>query len=142
MSGSGVVAVSEALVGTTYRVVVTREGDDWLAEVQGLAGAHTFARNLESLDRFVREVIVLAADLPDDAMPGLDLDWEYHTGDDVLDGLLSQLRACRRQMDALRARVERETEEFAGQVGARFSVRDAAALLGVSRARAQQLIAG
>ena len=45
-------------------------------------------------------------------------------------------------MDVIRAQVERETEEFARRVGARFSVRDAAALLGVSRARAQQLIAG
>jgi hypothetical protein len=124
-----------------YRVVVTKEGDDWLADVQDLAGAHTFARNLESLDRFVREVIVLAADLPDDAMPGLDLEWEYSTGDEALDGLLAHLRAERRQMDALRALVERETEEFARRVSARFSVRDSAALLGVSRARAQQLLA-
>ena len=134
MSGSGVVAVSETAGGMAYRVIVTLEGDDWLAEIQGLAGAHTFARNLESLDRFVREVIVLAADLPDDAMAGLDLDWEYHTGDVALDGLLAQLRAERRQMDVMRAQVERETEEFARRVGARFSVRDAAALLGVSRA--------
>jgi predicted RNase H-like HicB family nuclease len=65
---------------TVYRVVVTREGDNWLAEVPELQGAHTFARSLGALDQYVREVIVLAADLPDEAMPGLELEWELPSG--------------------------------------------------------------
>lgn len=64
----------------SYRVVVTREGDSRLADVPELEGAHTWARNLPAFDRAVREVVVLAADLPDEAMPDLDLAYEYHTG--------------------------------------------------------------
>jgi hypothetical protein len=34
-----------------------------------LSGAHTYASTLDELHGFVREVIVLMADLPDDAPP-------------------------------------------------------------------------
>lgn len=64
----------------SYHVIVHREGEDWLADVAGLPTAHTDARNLSTLQGYVREVIVLAEDLPDDAAPGLVLGWEYHTG--------------------------------------------------------------
>ncbi|GAB3950145.1 hypothetical protein GCM10029976_084380 [Kribbella albertanoniae] len=69
---------------TTYRVHVTREGDQWLADVPELDGASTYAGNLTALDRYVREVVVLAADLPDSAMPGLELDWTYNIGDKLV----------------------------------------------------------
>ena len=47
-----------------FRVVVTREDGQWLADVPELQGAHTYARSLPSLDQAVREVVVLAAGLP------------------------------------------------------------------------------
>lgn len=56
-----------------YRVVVTREDDAWLADVPELPGAHTYARTLPALDQAVREVVVLAADRPDEDMPTLRL---------------------------------------------------------------------
>ena len=59
----------------SYRVVVTREHDRWLADVPDLQGAHTYARSLPGLDQAVREVVVLAADLPDAAMPDIELDY-------------------------------------------------------------------
>jgi len=68
-------AVSERV----YRVAVTREDGHWLADVPDLQGAHTYARSLPGLDQAVREVIVLAADLPDEAMPKLVIDYDYHT---------------------------------------------------------------
>jgi hypothetical protein len=74
-----------AMNGDAYRVVITREGGRWLADVPSLQGAHTYARSLPALDQAVREVVVLAADLPDEAMPGLMLEYEYHTGDASLD---------------------------------------------------------
>lgn len=128
-------------MGDTYRVVVTREGDYWLAGVPALQGAHTFARSLESLDRFAREVIILAAGLPDDAAGTLELEWELHTGDPGLDGELDALRRERQQADAQRRRLEERTAQYAARLGSRgFSVRDIGALLGVSRARAHQLV--
>ena len=69
----------------TYRVIVTREDGNWLADVPELEGAHTFVRSLPSLDKAIREVIVLAADLPDEAMPELDLNYQYRTGDPRID---------------------------------------------------------
>src|SRR5260370_7544923 len=80
-----------------YEVIVTREDDHWLADVPGLQGAHTYARSLPALDQAVREVGVLAADLPDGAMPGLVLDYDYHTGDPALDATALALRQLRRQ---------------------------------------------
>lgn len=124
---------------SSYRVVVTRQDGAWLADVPDLQGAHTFARNLPALDRYVREVIALAADLEDAA--DVSLDWEIHTGDDDVDKELGQLRAERDRLDARRKDVEAQTASYARALAARgFSVRDTGALLGVSPQRAQQLI--
>jgi hypothetical protein len=53
------------------------------------------------LDQAVREVVVPAADLPDEAMPSLVLDYEYHTGDASLDATALEIRqtsaTCRSQ---------------------------------------------
>lgn len=125
-----------------YGVVVTREDGHWLADVPELEGAHTYARSLPALDRVVREVIVLAADLPDDAMPGLVLDYRYDTGDPELDATALEVRRLRRQADELAAAVTARTSEAAGQLVARgLSVRDVAALLGISPQRVSQLTA-
>jgi hypothetical protein len=125
-----------------YRVVVTREDGQWLADVPGLQGAHTYARSLPSLDRAVREVVVLAADLPDEAMPDLVLDYDYHTGDPDLDATALAVRRLRRQADDLAAIAAARTGQAAAQLVARgLSVRDVASLLGISPQRVSQLTA-
>ena len=60
----------------TYQVVITREGDDWLADVPSVPGAHTFARSLTALVKAAGEVIVLMDDLDDDARPELELTFD------------------------------------------------------------------
>ena len=60
----------------SYAVLVTRDGDSWLADVPSVPGAHTFARSLEGLPRTVREVVVLMDDLPDDAVVELDFHFD------------------------------------------------------------------
>lgn len=125
-----------------YRVVVTREDGRWLADVPDLQGAHTYARSLPGLDQAVREVIVLAADLPDEAMPKLVIDYDYHTGDPELDSTAMEVRRLRRQADELAAAATAQTEQAAIRLVARgLSVRDAAALLGISPQRVSQLTA-
>jgi Homeodomain-like domain-containing protein len=125
-----------------YRVVVTREDGQWLADVPELEGAHTYARSLPSLDRAVREAVVLAAGLPDEAMPGLVLDYDYHTGDPDLDATALEVRRLRRQADELAATAASRTGQAAAQLVARgLSVRDVAALLGISPQRVSQLTA-
>ncbi|HCT78113.1 MAG TPA: HicB family protein [Micromonosporaceae bacterium] len=129
---------------SAYRVVVRRDPEDarfWLADVEGLDGAHTYARSLGALDRYVREVIVLAADLPDEAEDGLTLEWDYHTGDPGLDEEAAQLRRQRETVEAESRRIAEQTAELARRMVAegRYSVRDAAALLAVSPARVGQV---
>jgi hypothetical protein len=82
-------------------VVVTHEDGQWLADVPDLQGAHTYARSLPRLDHAVREVIVLADDLPDEVMPELVIDYDYHTGDPDLDVVTGEVRRLRRQADEL-----------------------------------------
>jgi DNA-binding CsgD family transcriptional regulator len=131
-----------AVSDQSYRVVVTREDSHWLADVRDLQGAHTYARNLPALDQAVREVIVLAADLPDEAMPELVIDYDYHTGDPELDTTAVEVRRLRRQAYELAATAAAQTEQAAIRLVARgLSVRDAAALLGISPQRVSQLTA-
>ncbi len=125
-----------------YRVVVRRENGHWLADVPVLEGAHTYARSLPALDQAVREVVVLAAGLPDDAMPDLSLDYDYHTGDPELDTTALEVRRLRLQADELAAAAAARTGQAAAQLAARgLSVRDIAALLGISPQRVSQLTA-
>jgi DNA-binding NarL/FixJ family response regulator len=126
----------------TYGVVVTRENDQWLADVPELQGAHTYARSLPSLDQAVREVIVLADGLPDQAIPELRLEYDYHTGDPELDASALEVRRLRRQADELAATATARTGKVAARLVARgLSVRDVAALLGISPQRVSQLTA-
>jgi len=133
-----VAAVSEH----RYRVVVTREDGHWLADVPGLEGAHTYARSLPALDHAIREVVVLAAGLPDEAMPGLVLEYDYQTGDPELDTTALEVRRLRREADEVAAAATARTAQVAAQLAARgMSVRDIAALLGISPQRVSQLAA-
>lgn len=126
----------------TYRVVVTREDGQWLADIPEFQGAHTFARSLPTLDQAAREVIVLAADLPDEAMPELLIDYDYHTGDQELDRTAQEVRQLRQQASELAAAAAARTGQAAADlVAVGLSVRDAAALLGISPQRVSQLTA-
>lgn len=122
-----------------YSVVAVLDDDKrWVAEVEDLPAAHADARNLETLDRYVREVIVLAEDLPDDAGPDLRLAWQYHTGDGYVDDELTDLRRLRSMLEEAQRDLEARTRKVLAGMR-EHSMRDASAMLGVSRARVQQL---
>jgi len=124
-------------VRPVYRVNVTRERDAWLADVPDVPGAHTFARSLSALQRSVREVVVLMTDRPDDAVDDFDLDVRYEIGDS------SAAVAVARRARAEAERAERASAEAVRQAVAELpsslSVRDVAALLGVSHQRVAQV---
>ncbi len=85
---------------------------------------------------------MLAADLPDEAMPELVIDYDYHTGDPELDTTAVEVRRLRRQADELAATATAQTAQAAIRLVARgLSVRDAAALLGISPQRVSQFTA-
>ena len=128
-----------------FRVDVRRDPHDgrfWLADVDGLHGAHTSSRSLATLDRYVRDVIVLAADLDDAADERLELDWHYTTGDPELDQATERLRRRRAELEAANRELAEETHDLARRLVtvAGFSVREAAALLAVSPARVDQMV--
>jgi hypothetical protein len=130
---------------TIYGVVVRRDPEDarfWLADVDGLPGAHTSSRSLATLERYVREVIVLAADLPDEADAQLELEWVFQTGDHEVDVEAERIRRRRAELDAASGDLAARTDRLARRLvtEARFSVREAATLLGVSPARVDQLV--
>ncbi len=62
---------------TTYIVDVEREGDQLLASVRDLPGAHTFADDFAALDVAVREVIALVVDLPSSGEADLDVAYAF-----------------------------------------------------------------
>src|SRR6266851_2000299 len=125
-----------------YRVVVTRDGDGWMADVPALPGTHTWAKTLRALDRNVREVIGMVEDLPRSAEAALDLEMEYHTGDPVLDERAGRLRARRREQERAAAEIASDTSELLRRFAVQLSVGDAAVLLGVSKGRISQLRGG
>jgi predicted RNase H-like HicB family nuclease len=123
-----------------YRVVVTREAGAWLADLPELVGAHTYARTLPALDRAVREVAVLAEDLPDEAVDELRLAWEYHTGDHTLDEETARVRVQRAEAERLTTNVTASTAALARTlIDHGLPVRDAAVLLAVSPQRISQM---
>ncbi len=126
----------------TYQVVVTRDGDGWMADVPALPGTHTWAKTLRALDRNVREVIGMVEDLPRSAEPALDLEMDYHTGDPQLDERAGRLRARRREQELAAAEIASDTSELLRRFAAQLSVGDAAVLLGVSKGRISQLRSG
>ena len=125
-----------------YHVVVTRDGDGWMADVPALPGTHTWAKTLRALDRNVREVIGMVEDLPRSVEAALDLEMDYHTGDPVLDERAGRLRALRREQERAAAEIASDTSELLRRFAAQLSAGDAAVLLGVSKGRISQLRGG
>ncbi|MGA8114033.1 MAG: hypothetical protein WCA46_10260 [Actinocatenispora sp.] len=124
----------------TYRVVVTRENDAWLADATDVPGTHTWAKNLPGLDHAIREAIAMAEDLPEGAEPDLSLDYEYRTGDASVDALTSEMRTERAELHAAEQRLAKRTRDAAVHLTRRgMSVRDVAVLLQVSAQRISQV---
>ena len=124
----------------TYHVVVTRDDDAWLADVTDLPGAHTYARSLPGLDRSVREVVVLMADLPDKAIDSVQLTYDYRTGSATIDEESDALRRRRADLaDQTRDVVERTERLVHELISQGWSVRDVGALVGLSPQRVAQV---
>lgn len=126
------------MVAVNYEVVVTREGDKWLADVPEVSGAHTYAKSLEGLERSVREVV----ELMDDARaPGseIEIDFVFAKADGpvhlaFLAGQERRELAARDQ--ALQDRTRTLVTELIEQG---VSGRDAARILDITNGRVSQL---
>ena len=122
----------------TYSATVTREDGMWLAEVQGLPGAHAYARTLTRLREELADAIVLAADLDDDAQ--VDVTFKLVGSDLELIAKAFLVADHRQQLRVAESKVIAETAEVARSlIAAGWSVRDAAGALDVTPGRISQL---
>jgi hypothetical protein len=124
------------MVDMSYAVLVTRDGDNWLADVPSVPGAHSFARSLEGHARSVREVVVLMDDLPDDA--AVELDFHFEVADEsVIEA--ERLRRIRKDIHRAESELVAATARLVGDLSKSYSVRDTAAMLGVTAGRVSQM---
>lgn len=121
----------------SYEVVITREDGNWLADVPSVPGAHTWARSLAALIDEVRDVIILMDDLDEHA--SVETILRINVDDDLIQDA-AQLRAERERLAAAEQSIQCRTAEILAPLAdAGFSVRDTAALIGVSPGRVSQL---
>lgn len=123
----------------TYTATVTREGNMWLADVQGLPGAHAYARTLTNLRKELADAIVLAADLDDDA----DVEITFDLAEPNLELIARAFTIAdqRLRLRSAEAAVVAETAGIARSLIAEgWSVRDAAGALNVTPGRISQLV--
>lgn len=124
----------------TYIVNVIREGRQWLADVEGLPGAHTYAGNLLELDRNVQEVIALVNDEPEgaDTVP---VEFVF-TGDDLISDA-HELGKERTDAALRHHRLMVDTTSMVQQLVAHgYSVRDIAGALDMTPGRVSQIAKG
>ena len=109
------------------RVVVTRDGRGWRAEIAERATARR-ARTLYALDRRVRELLGSGW-----------VEYDFHTGDGTVDRLVAGVRAARRAALAADDRARCLTEKVI-VLAPGLSVRDLGVLLELSHQRVHQLL--
>lgn len=123
---------------TTYDVTVTREDDAWIADVEGLAGAHTFGRNLVTLAGNIQEVIGLVLDRPADERFDVRLRFEGVDAD-FLEA--AQLGGERLELERREAELAGRVAELAGRLArSGWSVRDISGALRISPGRVSQIV--
>jgi hypothetical protein len=74
---NGVMLTATPPVDSRTNVVVTRDGNRWLAQVPEYPGTQVSARTFPGLDQAVRDAIVLAENLPDEQAATLALHYAY-----------------------------------------------------------------
>lgn len=122
---------------TNYTANVTREGGDWLGDIPELEGASTYAATLPRLVEYLQEVAILAADLSDDADVVIDLRFDDALPDLAAAAAVGQARRQHAQeADEL---AERTSGAVHRLVGDGYSVRDIAAIVGITPGRVSQI---
>jgi predicted RNase H-like HicB family nuclease len=58
-----------------FEVIVTQEGEAWLADVPAIPGTHTHALSFLKLRQAVREAIAVGLDLPEGYEQSISLIW-------------------------------------------------------------------
>ena len=118
---------------------MTREGNWWVAIINGITGAATETTRLDQLEIEVRDLIAGLLDIDDDAF---ELSWDFSSvigkkGQDAWDAFVverAELEELKRKFDADRLTTLRALKD------AGISTRESAALVEISHQRVHQLI--
>ncbi len=121
-----------------YHVKAEREGENWTAIVENADGVITWGRGLRHLELSVREAIALADNIDEEG--SIPLTWEYCTGIPALDATSHEVRAQREELHLAGDALSTATRDLVKTLRiAGFSMRDTAAIAGISSARVGQL---
>ncbi len=121
-----------------YLVTAEREGDAWTAIVENLDGVITWGKGLRHLEQSVREAIALMIEVEDEH--SFDLLWSYRTGDSRIDKDAQYLRSQRADFARIGSELSSSTQELVQSLRTKgYSVRDTAAISGISPARVAQI---
>lgn len=127
------------MAAMNYTVDVSREEGDWLATVTNLEGVSTWATTFANLDHAVREAIALAEDLPDGAEDTLPITWQVPSESPEVDAAVLVAEQRRSLLRAQRELDPKVRHAVSALTQAGWSVRDQAALLGMTAGRVSQL---
>lgn len=121
-----------------YSVTVSREGDLWVAVVDGLSAGATDVERFAELPDAVRDLICTLLDLePDDFW----IDWRYRQGEHDLTDLVAHLRQWDAQADrATRNRDRIRWLAMTSMHSAGLSYREIADVVGLSHQRVGQVL--
>ena len=119
-------ALARGEIEQIARVVVTRKGRDWCADLDD-TGAAIRTPSLARLDRWIRG-----------RLGGAWPEYEFHTGDVELDRLVTELGASRRTARRAEEQVQRLTDAVLARTYG-LSGRDVGVLVALSHQRVQQL---
>ena len=128
----------------TFRVVFTKEGNNWTVVAPDVHPAHSWGPNLSSAAERIKEAIALVLDFPEGSEQLIELDAEYRI-DGMKSNEASVFRQAKKARQDLRDAQEQadETLKEAVDHGRRhgLSTRDIAAMTGVSHQRIAQISA-
>ena len=129
----------------TYRVVFTKEGNDWTVVAPEVHPAHSWGPNLKSATEHIKEAIALVLDLPEGAEATMVLDAEYLVADMDKDGpnVFRIAREARHGLRDAQAKAD-EALRLAVEEGRKhnLSMRDIATIADVSYQRVAQIASG
>ena len=123
----------------SYTVTVARSDGLWIADVEGLPGAHTYAGNLTALDEAVQEVIALVLDAPENTQR-FDVHYDYSNVDEPLQRA-ALIGLEREQVERRQGQLKVASAiQIAKAAAAGHSVRTISATLKMSPGRVTQIV--
>lgn len=123
-----------------YQVALGREDGQWTGQCVDYPEAVDYAPTLRGLFEGLKDAIILSAELPDDAV----VEVELVAGETLDADLTRALKLAERRADlaAAEAQLQERTAQTAAVLRSEgYTVRDIAALTGISPGRASQLAA-